>query len=380
MSAAPLIVFAGGGTGGHLFPPLAVVSALRDLVHEVRVLFFGTNRPIDRTILDGTGCDFVPQSVQPIRVAKPWTWPGFLNAWYASRRACRDILARERPAAVVGNGGFASGPAVAEARRAGIATALLNPDVIPGRANRYLASRADVVFVQWEESTAHFPGHPGVKITGCPIRADFLNATRAGGIKRFELDPARKTLLVTGASQGARTINDAMLELLDDLEAATEWQILHVTGTADAERVRDAYRGRKLTGTVTAFTEHMADALAASDLVIARAGASSLAEITALGRPALLMPYPHHRDQHQRANADVLARRGAARLVPDQNDCRENAAALRQELVHLLRDEGELARMSNAARRLGRKDAANVIAGELLRLGRRASTTSDLGT
>ncbi len=368
MSASPLVVFAGGGTGGHLYPPLAIVSALRKLVADVRVVFFGTHRPIDRTILAGSGCELIPQPVQPIRAARPWAWPGFVAAWIASRRACRAYLAAQRPAVVVGSGGFASGPAVVEARRAGIPTALLNPDVMPGRANRYLASRVDAVYTQWEEAAAYFPPRVPMKVTGCPIRPDFLNANRDGGIRRFALDPAKQTLLVTGASLGARTINDAMLALVDDLAASDNLQVLHVTGTLDIDRVRAAYASRNVAATAVPFTEHMADAMAAADVVLARAGASSLAEITAVGRPSMLMPYPHHRDRHQQANAEVLARRGAAVIVPDRVDSHENAAALRKELLHLLGHKGELARMAEAARSLGRGNAADVIATELVRL------------
>ncbi|UCG17002.1 MAG: UDP-N-acetylglucosamine--N-acetylmuramyl-(pentapeptide) pyrophosphoryl-undecaprenol N-acetylglucosamine transferase [Phycisphaerales bacterium] len=372
MSGAPLVVFAGGGTGGHLFPPLAVASALRLRVPDVRFAFLGTDRAIDRRILDGSDCQLIPQPVQPLRARSPWTYPGFLAAWIAARRRCRSYFAATQPVVVVGTGGFASGPGVVEARRAGIPTALINPDVIPGRANRYLASRADMIFAQWDEAAAYFGNHPAVKITGCPVRPEFQGASRQAGLSRFGLDDRRKTLLVTGASQGARSLNNAVLAILDDLTSIDGWQLLLITGATDQDRVSRAWASRVVVGAVVPFTEHMADALAAADLVVARAGGSTLAEITALGRPSVLMPYPHHRDRHQEANARVLETRGAAKTVEDKTDSRENAASLRRVLVHLMTDDALRTRMAEEARRLGRKDAAGVIASEIIDLSRGA--------
>ncbi|MBN1510882.1 MAG: UDP-N-acetylglucosamine--N-acetylmuramyl-(pentapeptide) pyrophosphoryl-undecaprenol N-acetylglucosamine transferase [Phycisphaerae bacterium] len=376
MGKTPLFVFAGGGTGGHLYPPLAVASAIRERLPASRIAFYCTHRSIDRRILESTGFEVIPQDVQALRIGKPWTYPSFVAAWIAARRACRRAFQEDRPAMVLGTGGFASGPPVVEAHRAGIPTALLNPDVIPGRANRYLASRSDAVFVQWDESIPWFRGHPCVRVTGCPVREDFRRAERAAGIAVFGLRPERKTLLVTGASLGARTINEAVVALRDELAMQAGWQILHISGTADHESVAAAYSDHPLVSKVVAFTDRMADALAAADLVVARAGASSLAEITALGRPAVLMPYPHHRDRHQEANASVLTQRGAARLVRDQANARENAGALGRELLQLMGDASALARMAEAARRLGQPDAAEVVAEAVLGLAREAGAVT----
>jgi len=376
MNETPLFVFAGGGTGGHLYPPLAVASAIRERLPESRIAFHCTHRPIDRRILEPTGFEVVPQGVQALRIGKPWTYPSFVAAWITARRACRRAFQEDRPAVVVGTGGFASGPPVVEARQAGIPTALLNPDVIPGRANRYLAARTDAVFVQWDESLPRFRGHNRVCVTGCPVREGFRQADRGAGRAVFGLKPERKTLLVTGASLGARTINEAVVALRDELAMQEGWQILHITGTQDYEGVVAAYSGHSLVAKVVAFTDRMPEALAAADLVVARAGASSLAEITALGRPAVLMPYPHHRDRHQEANARVLTERGAARLVRDQANARENAASLGRELLQLMRDASALVRMAEAARRLGRPDAAHVVAEAVLGLAQESGAVS----
>lgn len=363
----PLFAFAGGGTGGHLYPAIGVASAIRERVPHARFVFFGTQRAIDRQILDAVDCGLVRQTLSPL-TAKPWRWPAVIRDLQTSQRTCRVAFDSDRPVVVMGTGGMASVAPVREAHRAGIPVAIFNPDAVPGRANRHLSRRASVVFAQWEDTVAHYPESTPVEVTGCPVRRSFRVATREAGIRRFELDPARRTLLVTGASQGARTINEAILELVELFESADGWQILHLTGKNRLEFVRQGYQGRRVHVRVVDYTENMAEALAAADLVLARAGASTLAELTALGRAAVLMPYPFHRDQHQWANAECLARAGAARIVRDAIDPHKTVPALRRELEALMMDDDRRERMSAAAKRLGRLDAADRIAVRLLNL------------
>lgn len=199
---SPLIVFAGGGTGGHLYPALAIAGALRSLLPDVRFLFFGTQRAIDRRILARADCDMIQQTLPPLRRA-PWHWPGVYLGFRQSSLLCRSHFEIDRPAVVIGTGGLGSVPAVREAVRAGIPTALLNPDALPGRANRHLAGSADVVFAQWEDTVDHLPRSARVVVSGCAVRPEFNNGSKAQGIERFGLDADRKTLLVTGASRGA---------------------------------------------------------------------------------------------------------------------------------------------------------------------------------
>ena len=348
----PLFAFAGGGTGGHLYPAIAVAEALRRRRSDARFVFFGTRRRIDRQILDQVECDFVEQDLPPLSLV-PWRALSALVGFRRACRACRERFAVARPAAVIGTGGLASVPPVREAARAGIPTALFNPDAIPGKANRHLASLADCVFVQFEESAAHFPRGTNVVVSGCPVRPEFYSATREAGIKRFGLDPRRKTLLITGASQGARTVNQAVVANADFLAAHTGWQTLHLTGDADYELVADAYRGHDCAVQVVAYTHHMAEAMAAADLIVSRAGASTLAEIIAVGRASVLMPYPFHRDQHQSANAGCLARVGGAQVVTDAIDAAVNAPVLRAVLDELMRSGDACGIMADAVRAVG---------------------------
>ncbi|HOJ74656.1 MAG TPA: UDP-N-acetylglucosamine--N-acetylmuramyl-(pentapeptide) pyrophosphoryl-undecaprenol N-acetylglucosamine transferase [Phycisphaerae bacterium] len=370
MSNRPWYVFAGGGTGGHLFPGLSVVDSLRRM-NEADVSFFCTDRPIDRDILGAAGVEAVVQTVLPFP-AKPWRWPKFLLRWGQSVRSCLRAFSARRPAFVVGAGGYASGPPVYAAAKLAIPTFLLNPDAVPGRANRHMVVRANVrcVFAQWEVTRQHFPAGVPIEVSGCPVRPAFR---RAAGLapeairESFGLDPHRPMLLVTGASQGARTINEAMLTLAGAV-AAADWQVLHLSGATDAERVEQAYRQSNtgLRYRVLAFTDRMPEAMAAADLIISRAGASTLSEIQAMGKPSVLFPYPYHRDQHQRHNAAVLAEAGAAVLLDDAKDATANAAQLGPVLARLMGDAAERERMARAASSLDVPDSADRIAARLL--------------
>lgn len=357
-------LFAGGGTGGHLFPGLAVAAALRDLAPESEVTFFTTDRPLDRQLVGPTGFGQVIQPVRPFTL-QPLRLPGFWLAWRKSVAAATAWLRQRRPRAVLGLGGYAAGPPVVAAHRLGIPTAILNPDAIPGRANRHLARYADLVVLQWDISRTHFPAATRCEVLGCPIRSEFAGADGAEGRRRLGLDHRRPVLLVTGASQGARTVNQAVIRVWPEFRAAhPEWQLLHLSGAADEAPVRAAFASQPGTHVIS-FTSEMWLALAAADVVVSRAGASTLAELTALGRPAILLPYPYHRDRHQHANAAVLAVAGAALVLEDQLAAEANAGPLRAALEHLA-DRGRRAAMAQAAAGLGKIAAARGVAERLL--------------
>jgi UDP-N-acetylglucosamine--N-acetylmuramyl-(pentapeptide) pyrophosphoryl-undecaprenol N-acetylglucosamine transferase len=291
-------------------------------------------------------------------------------------RQCRDRFRLRRPAVVIGTGGFASAPAVRVAAEMGIPTALLNPDALPGRANRHLAPRVTCVFSQWEDSARHFPRGVRLEAEGCPVRPAFARAGVRARHEDFALSPRQKTLLVTGASLGARSINDAMLCLAEELAALDGWQVFHVTGTADLSRVVNAYDRAGVGAVCVAYTERMADVMALADLVVSRAGASTVAEIAALGKPSVLLPYPYHRDMHQLANAEALASRGAALICRDWKDGPRTAEGMKKDLFALLRDSAKLEAMGRAALDMGRPDAALRIAQRLLSMmGKSAGST-----
>ena len=311
----PIYLFAGGGTGGHLYPALAVAGELVRRQPAARVVFACSNRPIDRHILDAQPYGVVPQPVRPLP-RSPRGWWAFWRAWRESRRLAADLIADLKPRAVLGLGGFAAGPLVHQAARAGVATALLNPDAVPGRANRFLARRVDVIFAQYRSTIERFPAGLAGKVrpVGCPVRAELLNGSREQAMAFFGLDGARRTLVINGGSQGAATINEAALLMEEALSPlAGAWQVLHITGKGWSAPSAQARAGG-ITVRRVEYCDRMDLAYAAADLLLGRAGASTTAELAATGTPAVLMPYPYHKDQHQRLNARSMIEMAAPGL------------------------------------------------------------------
>jgi UDP-N-acetylglucosamine--N-acetylmuramyl-(pentapeptide) pyrophosphoryl-undecaprenol N-acetylglucosamine transferase len=371
MSDAPIIFFAGGGTGGHLYPGVAVAEALRKILPQARSVFLTTSRPIDQVILKPTGFDFIAQPIVPPQRSIS----GLLRFWKSWRQThdlVRTLLKDLRPALVLGLGGYAAGVAVKLASKRKIPTTLMNPDVIPGKANQYLLPRVQKAFCQFEQTAQHVPASERSKlvVTGCPIRADLQHLPdRAAAIAKWGLNPDLKTLVVTGASQGAKTVNDGMVEVLGTFHPAG-WQVLHLAGQDHGEAVASAYEklSNPIPHRVIPFTSDMADVWAIADLAVSRSGASSCAELTACGIPSILLPYPFHKDMHQRLNAQALQECGAAELLDDQRDAKANAQKLLPLLQMLMTDDAQRQSMAIAAKKMGRPDAADAVAGELVKL------------
>jgi UDP-N-acetylglucosamine--N-acetylmuramyl-(pentapeptide) pyrophosphoryl-undecaprenol N-acetylglucosamine transferase len=366
---ADTIYFAGGGTGGHLYPGIAVAEQLRQRLPDARLVFLCTRREIDKVILESAGFEFIPQPIVPV-VRSIGGLLRFWKGWRETHDQVRELLKTNRPAAVVGLGGYAAGVAVKLAAGKKIPTAILNPDVVPGKANQFLMKYTTAVCCQFEQTADFTPAEhrSKLRVTGCPIRSDITNPTdRGAAIARLGLKSDLKTLVVTGASLGAKSVNDAVVTLLKTMPIPG-WQVLHLAGRDHVDAVRSAYAGLSVDATVVDFTPAMTDVWAVADLCISRSGASSCAELTACGVPSLLMPYPYHKDMHQRANAKVLADAGAAILIDDEKDGDRNAAKIRPVIEPLLGDESKRAAMSAAAKKLGKPDAANRVAEVILSL------------
>jgi len=382
-----VFIFAGGGTGGHLYPGLAVAGELQKARPGARIVFACSDRPIDRRILDALPFGVAPQPVRPLPRSpfRLGAWWSFLRAWSASAALARDMVRDLKPSAVLGLGGFAAGPVVKEAARRGIRTALLNPDAVPGKANQYLARRVEAIFTQFASTKECFPADIRGKVrhVGCPIRAVFTDPAQPGrrdeATRHFGLRADRKTLLVVGGSMGAATINGAIAALAPELdELADEWQLLHVTGPGTGDHgpgTRGADSGsqvpdsgsqvscpRSLFSLRLEYCDRMDLAYAAADLSLCRAGAGTVAELAATLTPAVLMPYPYHKDQQQRLNAAGLAEAGAAVICEDAKDAQANAVRLREVLIPLMKDPSGLQRMRRGASRFAKPQAANDVA------------------
>jgi UDP-N-acetylglucosamine--N-acetylmuramyl-(pentapeptide) pyrophosphoryl-undecaprenol N-acetylglucosamine transferase len=348
------IAIAGGGTGGHLFPGLAVADALA--TRGVAVSFVGTAGGIEARVVPAAG---YPLSLLPGRQLRGGGMrraaAGLAVAAGAALRAVA-LLGTLRPSVVVGVGGYASVAVVVAATIRRIPTLLLEQNVVPGAANRLLARLARRVCVGFAESMGSFP--PGRAVhTGNPVRA---------GLLRPRPGRERPGLLVFGGSGGAHRLNQAAVEALRLLgPAGARLEVIHQTGAADLEAVRSGYAALRLPVRAEPFIADMGAAYASADLVVSRAGAMTCAELTAVGLPAILVPYPYAADDHQRRNAEVLVAAGAAEMILDAELTPERLAST---VRALLDDPDRRAAMGARARSLGRPDAAARVAEECLQL------------
>jgi UDP-N-acetylglucosamine--N-acetylmuramyl-(pentapeptide) pyrophosphoryl-undecaprenol N-acetylglucosamine transferase len=362
--------FAGGGTGGHIYPAIAVAEQIIRLDAGAKVHFFCSSRDIDAQILSKTGFKFTPLPAKSLS-ARPDKMLSFCKAFLASCRLAGEKIAENKPAVVTGVGGFVAAPVCWAAHRLKVPVVLLNVDIVPGRANKIIAHFADEIFVQFDDTATYFVKRKAqVNVVGCPLRRSFENAKPDAIKDRLGLDKNKKTLLVTGASSGSRSINEAICSLLKQLAAfADRWQIVHLTGKADFEDVRRKYADAKIGGAVLEYCDDMLDLLAAADLVIGRSGAVSVAEYAASSVPSICIPYPYHKDRHQYLNAGKLVEAGAAIMVDDLPQRTDTAQWLWEELEPLLTDVDTLKQMKINCATIARKDAALKIAKRLLEIG-----------
>jgi UDP-N-acetylglucosamine--N-acetylmuramyl-(pentapeptide) pyrophosphoryl-undecaprenol N-acetylglucosamine transferase len=358
--------FAGGGTGGHIYPATAVAAAIRKLDPTANIHFFCSNRAIDAKILKEEGYDFTPLPATAFS-ARPDRFLKFAAMYLRSVRQVKGLMAGKHPAVMVGIGGFASAPAVTAASKVGVPVAVLNVDMVPGKANKVMARQARKVFVQWAD-TSKYLGSTGAEIvvSGCPLRDGFGKADRAAVLGKLELDASKKTLLITGGSSGAHNVNRAVGACAAKMaKFAGGWQVVHVTGPG-IDEVRKAYEGAEISHKVVEYYHRMPELMSSVDIVVGRAGAVSVAEYAAAGVPAIMLPYPYHKDQHQRLNGEKLVEVSGGVIVEDRpDDPAATADDLWSRLDDLMGDSQKLAGMAAAAKSVGRPAAAAQIAGVL---------------
>jgi UDP-N-acetylglucosamine--N-acetylmuramyl-(pentapeptide) pyrophosphoryl-undecaprenol N-acetylglucosamine transferase len=349
------VLMAGGGTGGHVFPLVAVAHALRRLDPEIRPVFVGTARGMETRFVPEQGFELSLLDVLPMRGA------GFSGLLRGAARAAAllpesyELLARLKPRAVFSVGGYAAGPVSLAAHLMGIPVALLEPNSVAGLANLLIAPFVERAYVAFDAVERHFP--PAVvRRLGVPLRQGFEPVP-------YEIG-SRVRILVLGGSQGAKALNESLPQALARLRQSV--QVIHQCGKAHQEAVETLYRELKLDFvTVTPFIEDMPSALANADLVVGRAGAGAVSEIAAVGRPSLLVPYPFASGDHQRINAEYLEKAGAARTVLNQHATPERLAS---ELDALVSDRATLRKMAFSAKNFGRPRAALDVASDFLEL------------
>ncbi|MBB5352331.1 UDP-N-acetylglucosamine--N-acetylmuramyl-(pentapeptide) pyrophosphoryl-undecaprenol N-acetylglucosamine transferase [Haloferula luteola] len=344
----PGLVIACGGTGGHLFPGLAVAEAWT--AAGGRVLLLVSEKPIDREAsrkYDAYRFETIPALPKPATFS-PRMLPFLVSVW-KTIRTCRGLLRSFQADAVLGMGGFTSLPPVVAAKKAGIPAFVHDSNALPGKANRITSRWCDEVFLGMEAARSHFPGKTCV-VTGTPVRRELTTLPeRSAAAAKWGLDPHRPTLLVMGGSQGARKLNSLVAEA--PLDAAV--QVLHIAGPGDESRVQEEV-GEREGYRIVGFCDDMASAYAVADAVVARSGASSLTELADLGLPSLLVPFPFAAEDHQTVNARVFEEAGAAILEQEKDLDGAKVASL----VSRMLEPQERTRMAKAAKSLSIPDAA----------------------
>jgi UDP-N-acetylglucosamine--N-acetylmuramyl-(pentapeptide) pyrophosphoryl-undecaprenol N-acetylglucosamine transferase len=355
---APTFLFTGGGSGGHLFPGIAVAEELRRREPAARIVFVGSQREVERRIVEAHGLEHRTLPVEPSTAL--WRNP-FRFAWryWRATLEARRLLDELGPRIVVGLGGFASVPVVREAFAARVPIVLLEQNAVPGRATRWLAKRASAICTSFEE-TPDLPLRAVVETTGNPVRGAIAALHEIDGPE--PTPDRRRVLLVLGGSQGAVAVNDVVLAVTAALgRSLAEWRIVHQTGEADAERVRSAYERVGLDAVVEPFFEDLVPWYRTASLAIARAGATTLAELACAGVPAVLIPYAGAIHDHQTRNAELFHRAGAALHVP-QGEIEATARLVLGTIQPLLLDPEQLESRRRAMQALAWPDAAARVA------------------
>jgi UDP-N-acetylglucosamine--N-acetylmuramyl-(pentapeptide) pyrophosphoryl-undecaprenol N-acetylglucosamine transferase len=361
------IIFAGGGTGGHLFPALAIADSIRRIDADAKILFIGTKGRTEEKVVPQSGYEFKTVWVSGFTRGLKLKNLIFPLKLVVSLLQSFFIITKFKPDVAVGTGGFVSGPVLYVATLLRIPTLIQDHNSYPGVTTRLLSSRANEVHIAFESSKKYFKRKDNLRLTGSPVRIlDTADKTQA--LQNFDLELGRKTLFVTGGSQGATSINRALLKILEDV-VKHGFQVIWQTGAGNYNTIKSECSRFGTRVWAGKFIDKIGYAYAACDLTLSRAGATTIAELTLLGVPAILVPYPHAAANHQAENARVMVAAGAAEIISDD----DLDVALKDTLIRLMDDDEKLRNMGEQSRKLGQPDAAVVIAQCVLRLGSRSN-------
>ena len=359
-TSTPFVAIACGGTGGHLFPGLAVAEEL--IRRDCEVMLLISPKEVDQqAVKSAFGMEVI--TLPAVGLARG-SFLGFISGFRKSHRAAKNLFQKKVPQAVLAMGGFTSAPPILAGRKLGAKTFLHESNTIPGRANRWLALLVDEAFVYFHEASGRM-SIARAHVTGMPVRSQFSDPIDAASARMsLGLHPEKPVLLVMGGSQGASAINDLILAALPMLAAhAPELQFLHLTGANDFEKVQTAYVAQKRKAVVRPFLTEMELALGAGTLAVSRSGASSLAELAAVGLPGILIPYPGATDNHQYYNALAFVESGAAKMFEQSSASPENVS---HAILELIENEKERASIRQALTKWHSPQAAGEIAERIL--------------
>lgn len=358
------VIVTGGGTGGHIYPALAIAKGLKEVYKDCNILYVGTKKGLEANIVPKTefNYQFITVEGLPRRVN--------LQSLKSGIKLVRGlgqsfkIISVFKPDAIISTGGYVAGPIGWVGSQMGVPLLIHEQNSYPGITNKLLASRAKRICLTFEDSKKYFKDKSKLRMTGLPIRSEILNVCKKSCYERLGLDTKRKTVLITGGSRGAQSINNAVIQAMPEMVKMTDVQFIFITGEMGYEDTLNTLKKQginiEVMGNITIkpYIYNMEDALGAADLVVSRAGATFLAEITALGIPAILIPYPYATENHQEHNARSLVKKKAAILI---TDAELNGQKLFRELYTLLMNNQRLESMKKASRDLGKPDALDQI-------------------
>jgi UDP-N-acetylglucosamine--N-acetylmuramyl-(pentapeptide) pyrophosphoryl-undecaprenol N-acetylglucosamine transferase len=364
------ILLSGGGTGGHIYPALAIANAVRRRYPHVQIAYIGTENGLEARIVPRSeDITFYTVKIQGFKRSLSLDNLRTIAKFVRAVQRSKEFLKEFRPDVVVGTGGYVSGPAVFAAHRLDIPTLIHEQNVVPGLTTRFLTRYADVTAVSFSSSEGYLENANRLVHTGNPRATEVIHGDAEQGRKSLELDDSDKPLvLFVGGSRGARPINEAVMEMVPRMAELPDVCFVYVTGEIHYEEIKRDLDGRAPGNLrIVPFVYNMPDVLAATSLAVGRAGASTLAELTALGIPSILIPSPYVTNNHQEANARWLEEQGAARVILERECTAEN---LWKEILEIMKDPVKRRSMGEKAKILGRPKAAEVLVDELERICR----------
>ncbi len=364
------VIISGGGTGGHIYPGIAIANQLKELSPEIEIIFVGVKNRIETKIVPKEGYLLKTVFIKAFPRKLGIKTISFFFSLLISLFQSLILLFRFKPHAVVGTGGYVSYPVVYAAHRLGIPTLIQEQNSFPGIATKMLASKVDEIHLAFEDAIKYLKKikPEKFKITGNPIRLSSIPTDRLSVLKKFNLDENRRTLLLFGGSQGAAPLNQALLEALPEL--STDIQIIWQTGEPDFDRIHAECKKFPHRILVQPFFFNMADAYSVTDLAFCRAGAITIAELVQVAIPAIFVPLPHAAEGHQEKNARLLAEAKAADMIlqPDLT-----GALLKEKIEHLIFDDKKLNQFKQNLKKFHYPDAAGQIANRVILLAKKNS-------
>ena len=358
------ILFAGGGTGGHLIPAINIASSLRSRLSDAEFLFVGIRGGMEKSIVEKN--NFAIEEIEVVGLRRDLS--GMVDF---SKKIMRGFAQADKvvrgfgPEVVVGTGGYLSAPVVLAGKRRRARVIIQEQNIYPGLATRFLARFADKICLAFEGSRKYFQGMRNIVVTGNPLRSDLVTAGDNGYLNEFGLQTAKKVLLVTGGSRGAQSINEAMVDFIGRGLLPADWQLLWQAGADKFDKIAAQVKKLNLVGSLIPFIDSMPKAYAVADLVVCRAGAMTLSELLVLGLPALLVPYPRATANHQMKNALDLQKRGAVEVVADDRLRTDDFEKL---LTGLMGSDLRRKELSQNARQMGNSRGTEAVTEEIIRL------------